>query len=599
MATQLGNNLIQGELSRKWHNFVVLLEKTRAIPLRMKQVSYILLLLSIFLLQSCGKKANIQQAIAPEMQSDSLFIEFVSSDDYSASVKKIDRLIKQNEYDLHHKALLYYEKGRNLGNLEKDAEAIGSLEKALTLFQKEDNKKYINRTNLLLGDSFSFLGKPKVALGHITLALEGSRALGEKKIEAKALNSWAYILYQKKDMMGAIRMTLDAAAIQKGLKDFDALSATYNNIGFVYEDVFDFRNARIYYEKAVKISLDHDRKSSLPLRNLGRFNFDQGALSMARENYQAALDVENKLGNTTYLKEIYDALLLIAIHKKDFDLSKSYIKKRDSVMAIQATGEKESKLALVRNAYELEAKKVQLDHEISLNNKNKAIFFGAFVLLFLLGLLFYQRARNTKLKLHQDKVELEQTVLRSQMNPHFIFNALSAIQNSLLDNNPIKTASYLSRFAKLIRQNFDFISESSILLADELDALKNYMETQQLRFADKFSYEINIAQDIDEYIVEIPPLLIQPFIENTIEHGFRNKKEKGKITINIFRNKNLICYEILDNGVGYSTAKKDNKIHAIDIFKKRLILLGEKDNTFTVDTSSNGTIVKFCLKRMS
>ncbi len=562
----------------------------------MKQLRYILLLFIVFLLQSCSKEAKDQHVNLPEMQSDSSFVEFVSSGDFSSSVKKIDRLIQEKEYDLHHQALLYFEKGRNLANLEKDAEAIGSLEKALKLFQKEGNRKYVCRTNLLLGDSFAFLDKPKVALEHIKLALEECRAMGDKKLEAKALNSWAYLRYQKKDMMGAVQLTLDAATIQRELKDFDALSATYNNIGFVYEEVFDFENALLYYGKAVKISLDYDRKSSLPLRNLGRFYFDQGHLSLAKENYLAALKMENKLGNNTYLKEIYDALLLIAVHEKDFDVSKSYIKKRDSVIAIQAADEKESKLELVRNAYELEAKKVQLDHERSLNNKNKAIFAGAILLLFLLGILFYQRVRNTKLKLQQDKMELEQTVLRSQMNPHFIFNALSAIQSSLLDNNPIRTASYLSRFAKLIRQNFDFISEPSILLADELDALRNYMETQQLRFVDKFSYEINVAKDIDEYVVEIPPLLLQPFVENTIEHGFRNKKEKGEIIINVSRSENLICYEINDNGVGYSEGKKDDKIHAIDIFKKRLILLDKKENTFSVDTSSDGTSIKFCLK---
>ena len=109
-------------------------------------------------------------------------------------------------------------------------------------------------------------------------------------------------------------------------------------------------------------------------------------------------------------------------------------------------------------------------------------------------------------------------------------------------------------------------------------------------------YEINVAKDIDEYVVEIPSLLLQPFVENTIKHGFRNKKEKGEIIINVSRSENLICYEINDNGVGYSEGKKDDKIHAIDIFKKRLILLDEKENTFSVDTSSDGTSIKFCPK---
>jgi len=183
------------------------------------------------------------------------------------------------------------------------------------------------------------------------------------------------------------------------------------------------------------------------------------------------------------------------------------------------------------------------------------------------------------------------------MNPHFIFNALSAIQNSLMDNEPIKSAGYLSRFAKLIRQNFDFINQKSILLKDEIDALQNYMDTQKLRYQDKFDYEINVFADVDINQVEIPPLLIQPFIENSIEHGFKNKKDKGKITINISKKDMNICYEIIDNGKGYKTLKKDGKIHSIDIVKKRLKLIGNNDEkSIKMETSDKGTNIKFCLK---
>ena len=570
-------------------------EKTGNFPRHMKLKRYILLLFTAIFLQSCGKDAHQQVTDLPETQSDSLFIEYVSSEDFEESVAKIDSLIQVDQYNLHFKALLYFEKGRNLANLEKDAEAVGSLEKALALFEQEGNSLYMAKTKLLLGDSFSFLGKYNVALKSIKAAIEVIEKEGTPKLEAKALNSWAHLLYMKKDMLGAIRMIKRAAEIQKQLNDSIALSATYNNIGFVYENIYDFKNAIKFYEKSVQVNHTNPT-NSFPLRNMGRYYLDKGDISLAKKNYLAALKIEEQLGSIVYMKEIYDALLLIAIHEEKFERSKTYIQKRDSVIAVMSTGEKERKLALVRNAYELESKKVQLAHEISINNKNRAIFIGVFLLLFLLGMLYFQRIRNAKLQLQQDKMELEQTVLRSQMNPHFIFNALSAIQNSLLDNNPIRTASYLSRFARLIRQNFNFISESSILLADELDALKNYMDTQQLRFMDKFSYEINVAKEIDSYVVEIPPLLIQPFVENTIEHGFRNKKDKGKIIINIFREQDHICYEIKDNGVGYSGANKDGKIHAIDIFKKRLKLLGEKENTFKIDSSDAGTTISFCLK---
>ena len=108
-----------------------------------------------------------------------------------------------------------------------------------------------------------------------------------------------------------------------------------------------------------------------------------------------------------------------------------------------------------------------------------------------------QKNKNGKLKLKQDKLILEQKVLQSQMNPHFIFNALTSIQKTIFDNDPVKSASYISKFATLIRQNFEFVDKKEIFLSEDLDALKNYIETQQLRFDDKFNYSITIDETID------------------------------------------------------------------------------------------------------
>jgi LytS/YehU family sensor histidine kinase len=252
---------------------------------------------------------------------------------------------------------------------------------------------------------------------------------------------------------------------------------------------------------------------------------------------------------------------------------------------------------MLENQNKLFQSKKELEQALRINNKNKIIFGVLISLAMLLIFTIFLKNRNTKLINEQDRLRLEQRVLRSQMNPHFIFNALSAIQNSLLDNDPIKSASYLSRFAKLIRQNFDFINQRKILLVEEIDALKNYMDTQKMRFKDKFDYEINVYADVDVNQVEIPPLLLQPLVENAIEHGFKNIKEQGIVTINISRKGSKICYKILDNGSGFLIRKSDKKTHALDIFKKRLKLLNNKDaESFNMDSSDKGTTLTFCLE---
>jgi len=245
----------------------------------------------------------------------------------------------------------------------------------------------------------------------------------------------------------------------------------------------------------------------------------------------------------------------------------------------------------------LKEKELELSKE---RNRNIIITSVILFFLFFFGLLFLaQRTKNKALKANQQRLVLEQKVLQSQMNPHFVFNVLSAIQNSLLDNNPIKSAGYLSNFAKLIRQNFNFIQKEKISLEDDLDALNNYIKTQQFRFNDSFDYKIDVEENIDIESVFIPPMLLQPFVENAIEHGLKSIDYKGFLEVKIQEIENKIHFTITDNGVGYLPKNDTKEDHAIAIFKKRITLMGNNDEcSFEINNNPNssGTQVKFCLK---
>ena len=165
----------------------------------------------------------------------------------------------------------------------------------------------------------------------------------------------------------------------------------------------------------------------------------------------------------------------------------------------------------------------------------------------------------------------------------------------------LKSSTSLSKFAKLIRQNFEFTSKELIGLDEDLDALKNYIETQQMRFEDKFDYQINIGKNIDLSFIKIPPLLLQPFVENSIEHGLKSKKEKGNLIINILEKRGVFDFEIIDDGVGYKKIEKVNdREHATDIFLNRLKLRGmNEEKTFLISPSlenGKGTKITFTLK---
>ncbi len=559
----------------------------------MKSIQLFLLFFLVLVI-GCNKKT------ATTKLSDNEFIEHISDENFRKTILKIDSLTRVNNYSIHQTGLLYYEKGRNLGHLEKDVEAIVSLEKALILFIKENNLNFIAKTNMLLSVSNGFLSKKEKALEHIMIALKIYRETNNTKGEAKALNSLSHIEFQYQNFDKAITYLKQAATIQLEIKDNDAIAASYNNIGYVLEQTKDYDSAIVYYKKAIELNKKNNRLNSDPQRNLGVVYLTNNAPEKSKILYLEALKIEEQAGRLSLQKEIYDALLEVSIKDKSFEKSLFYVAKRDSISALFSKLESEEKIKLIENQYILIASEKELQQEKKSNTKNKIIFTILTGLLLFLGLFLVQRNRNSKLKFKQEKLRLEQKMLRTQMNPHFVFNALTAIQNTLLDDDPLKSSTYLSRFAKLVRQNFEFVNKKFITLEEDLDALKNYIETQQLRFEDKFDYKIQVDDNIDTSFIKIPPMLLQPFVENAIEHGLKSKREKGLLQILISEKEEYICFKVLDNGVGFDKKKVSNdREHAIDVFLKRLKLrnLGE-EKLFSIQSleHKSGTQVIIQLK---
>lgn len=154
-------------------------------------------------------------------------------------------------------------------------------------------------------------------------------------------------------------------------------------------------------------------------------------------------------------------------------------------------------------------------------------------------------------------VQLEQRLLRTQMNPHFIFNILAALQGLIYQKESKIVVRYLSKFASLMRSILYHSREESILLEDEIIFIENYLNLQQLRFTERFEYELIVDSTISVDIVKIPPMLLQPFIENSIEHGLSKKQEnKGRISIEFKKAGNELMIEIKDNGIGIEKAGK-------------------------------------------
>ena len=145
-------------------------------------------------------------------------------------------------------------------------------------------------------------------------------------------------------------------------------------------------------------------------------------------------------------------------------------------------------------------------------------------------------------------------MLRSQMNPHFIFNSLNSINSFIGDNNTAEAQLYLTKFARLMRLILENSRKTMVSLEDEVSALRLNLELEQLRFEGNFDFEINISETLDSEDVYLSPMLIQPFVENSIKHGLRKNEQGGLISLNFTPKDGLLFCEIVDNGIGREAA---------------------------------------------
>ena len=168
-----------------------------------------------------------------------------------------------------------------------------------------------------------------------------------------------------------------------------------------------------------------------------------------------------------------------------------------------------------------------------------------------------QRVRQLQNDFEQKLAETEMTALRAQMNPHFIFNCLNSIKLYTLKNDPATAANYLTRFSRLIRLVLENSRSEKVTLADELEILEIYLEMEAMRFKNKVKYQIEVSENIDAQYIEIPPLLLQPYVENAIWHGLMHKKAGGKVEIKVeLLDEETLQISISDDGVGRAEASK-------------------------------------------
>ncbi|QAA81046.1 hypothetical protein EI546_04590 [Aequorivita sp. H23M31] len=224
--------------------------------------------------------------------------------------------------------------------------------------------------------------------------------------------------------------------------------------------------------------------------------------------------------------------------------------------------------------------------------KSNLFYFLLLLLIIIVVVLIqkYLTARKHKDAAYQQKIkETEMQMLRSQMNPHFMFNTLNSINSYIIQNKTEDASAYLTTFSKLMRSILQNSKEQWITLDNELETLRLYIDLESARLEHSFSYEIKVEEEVDPNSIQVPPLIIQPFVENAIWHGLRNKRGKGNLKISVWKpSENELQISIEDNGVGRerSTQLKTNQVShksfGMEITLDRLKML-DSDNNIVIE----------------
>lgn len=558
--------------------------------------------------------------------------------EFYAKALEIERLINPEKVNPG-VVLLYASNESSLGNT---VEAKIHFEEAIQLAKQQENYRILINAFNNYGNYFNKLADYEQAIHFLNNALEAARVYGtEAQVAAISLNigniydktkqfetaidfyHTANDLYKKNKVFdGSIRANSNIGLAYKKMRSPDSashyflkslimakqiqspyfLAVTHNTYGGQMLDLGQSDTARLYIQEAYNIAKKHniDEERARASHNLGLIAFNRSDFSNAREYLLESIDLNRKIAHVAAEKDALEALSEVeetagnAVEAVKY--LRQYIVLNDSLFNI----EKQEQITAVEGKLRYELKEEQLQNQQLLldqqaarlirQNERTVYAIVVAVLILTLLLLFFSRYRLNRdkkaVELEQKQLETEHRLLRSQMNPHFMFNALNSIQAFISDNNTLQAELYLSKFARLMRYYLDSSNITFVSLEEEVNGLRMNVELEQLRMNFSFDFVIEIKGDLEADETELPPMLAQPFVENAIKHGLRNKADKGHLSVSFeaLDNEIMRCV-IQDNGIGRKAAAKMTNAGAatahtsrgIDITRSRLQIIWKEN----------------------
>ncbi len=528
-------------------------------------------------------------------------------------------------------------------------QALNYYHKALKAFADLKNLDDVAMIMMNMGSEYEYAGNLKMAIAYKLKALKNKEASGVKKnldyyyqsigqlFKETNIDKWKFYI----EKAYQISKTLPTTRIQ-------TQAAIFNDLGGIAKIQGDTKAAFAWYDSMLVIS-----QKAEYLNGIGTAYSNRSILYMSNNDYNKALSdileaikISEKTGRnyTKIVDNVHAANILIRMKraeeaKKHATIALSlahklkYYPEEEATahLALAQIGELTGNWKLAyenytaykggidslrnadvqKNMHDLETKYqtaekerriAELDNENKLKNislqRSRIQMYALIISILLISFVILFLYLRNRLKEQKQKAELKQKLLRSQMNPHFMFNTLNAINQFIQTNKGNEASDYLAQYSRLMRQILENSAVEFVTLESEIEFIQNYIRMQQLRFNNSFSFQMMISDEIEIDNIEIPPMIAQPFIENAIEHGIRGI-QNAEIIINLdFRN-SCLNFSVSDNGKGVDMAEAQksmkHKSFAINITKERLLMFGKKSVALQIFSpnpeTGNGTKV--------
>lgn len=502
-------------------------------------------------------------------------------------------------------------------------EAESSCMKAIAICKKNKNQNGLANQLGNLGVIAEMTGNYPKAVQYYLSADSVYTITGNIKSRAYIENNLGIVYSNIKVFEKSLYYYLQALEHKKALNDSTGVASTYINIGVLYESVkHDYDKALTQYQKARAIlaKTSHSSSKATVYNNIGLILLHQNKLNEANNYFTVALQMQKDLNSRYGIASTTLNLALLAQKQKKYtrqvalaeesagiylqnnvkpklaesykllaegyeslgqkgkalDYFRMYVGVQDSV--INETNLKTTQELEARYQNEVNQKKITILEQQ--NKINRLILVALLLGIAALLITGFYLFRHHRLKQNLRQLAVEHKLLRIQMNPHFIFNSIGSIQNYMYKNDARSASSYLASFAVLMRSILEQSMHDLIPLSEEVNTLRNYLLLEQMRKGNTIQFEITAPPDKDSDEIMVPPMLVQPFVENAVKHAFpEGNSANNTIRVVFCKTDNLLNVQIVDNGIGIihtQQIRSDHQSMASVIFMQRLSVFGKK-----------------------